>query len=97
MKENNNALVLILLMAMFCYSAIINASLFFSILIGFVFTLILILVIELNDDDIIKNALLDNKDITPELFEKIKQIFLMGIGIFVLLTTIIYNLIITYK
>lgn len=96
MKENNNAIGSVMLIAMFCYSALINASLLFSMLMAFGLTLIMVLFIELNDGDIVKNALTNN-NIPPELFDKIKTVFLIGIGTFVVLTTVIYNLITNFK
>ena len=92
MRENNNVIGWAMLIAMFVYSAVINAGLFFSMLMGFGFTLMIVMFIELSDRDMVENAL-EGNDIPPDLLNKVSGIFLLGIGTFVTLTTIIYNII----
>jgi hypothetical protein len=81
MRENNNVIGWAMLMTTFIYSALINASLFFSMFMGLGLTLIAV-----------NNALKDHY-IPPDLFNKTKEIFLFGLGIFVVLTTIFYSII----
>ena len=96
MGNKSNQVGWLYLMTMFCYSAILNANLFFSMLIGFVITLIIVVLVELNDNDMVENALL-NGNISPELADKFKTVFILGVGIFVALTTVIYNIITNIK
>jgi hypothetical protein len=96
MRENVNPLVWWLIIGMFCYSALLNVSLFCSMMFGFGLTLIIILVGMLNDDEIIEDAL-KGGEITPDLYDKVNSIFLMAAALFIMITTIIYNLLIKFN
>ena len=79
--EGNRLSLYILICIMFVYAAFINAALFFSIMIAFVITAILIV-----------NAALKGDGLSPETFNKMSSILLMGMATGIVLTIIIYKI-----
>lgn len=89
--EGNRLSLYILICIMFVYAAFINAALFFSIMIAFVITAILIIGVEMTDGDIV-NAALKGDGLSPETFNKMSSILLMGMATGIVLTIMIYKI-----
>ena len=89
--EKNNLPFYILICLMLIYGAFINAALLFSITVAFVITAILIIGIEMTDGDIVSDAI-KGDGISPETFNKMSSILLMGMATGIVLTIIIYKI-----
>ena len=76
---------------MLVYAAFINAALLFSIMVAFVITAILIIGVEMFDGDIVDSAI-KGDGISPETFNKMSSILLMGMATGIVLTIIIYKI-----
>lgn len=89
--ESNRLSLYILICIMFVYAAFINAALLFSIMVAFVITAILIIGVEMSDGDIV-DAAIKGDGISPETFNKMSSILLMGMATGIVLTIIIYKI-----
>lgn len=89
--ESNRLSLYILICLMLIYGAFINAALLFSITVAFVITAILIIGVEMTDGDIV-DAAIKGDGISPETFNKMSSILLMGMATGIVLTIMIYKI-----
>ena len=89
MKYNNRICILVIA-AMLVYSAVLNVSLLFSMVIAFGITLMLVMSIEMTDNDIMQNTITGEK-MPPELYNRVVTILAMGSVCFIMLTVFLYN------
>lgn len=89
--ESNRLSLYILICIMFVYAAFINAALLFSIMVAFVITAILIISVEMSDGDMV-DAAIKSDGISPETFNKMSSILLMGMATGIVLTIMIYKI-----
>lgn len=79
----------VLLYIMLGYAAVINFTLFISMLISLCLCIIVYFIIGMNDKDIVEKIM--KQDLSDEIMRKYNEVFIMDSGMFVFLTIIIYN------
>lgn len=86
-KEN---ITYITALYMIVYGVVINAPLTFALLLSLLLSIMFMIMISSNDEDIMKDILLDKMP-TDNLMNKYTSIILMSLGIFIAMTIMFYS------
>ena len=83
----------LLTLIMGIYAYIINPTLVLSIILAVILLFVLIILIEMSDNDIIEYATMQT-DLPENVSKKLTMLLVMGFGIFLILVSVIYNILI---